>query len=99
MARSAEIICDASTAGSEDATGGSGRGLAVGADDGVAVAMTAEAVAEMVADGDGDPAGPLETAHALSNAVAHAAAARLMRPLARTPRRAREGGRARGRSA
>jgi hypothetical protein len=100
MARSAETICDARTAGSEDATGGSGRGLAVGKGDGVAVAGTAEedAEADAVGDGETETDGALETAHALSNAIAHAAATRLMTPLARTPRRAREEGHVRGRS-
>jgi hypothetical protein len=102
MARSAETICDARTAGSEDATGGSGRGLAVGkGGDGVAVAGTAEedAEANAVRDGETETDGVLETAHAPSNTIAHAAATRLMTPLARTPRRAREEGHVRARSA
>jgi hypothetical protein len=84
-----------------DATGGSGRGLAVGAADGVAEATTDEVgvAAENVGDAEGDPAGPRDTAHAESStAIAHGAAA-LTTPLARTPRRAREAGRARARSA
>ena len=102
MARSAEIICEASTAGSVDVTGGSGRGLAVGPADGIAEATTDEVgvAAENVGDAEGDPADPpLETAHAESSAAIAHAAAGLTTPLGRTPRRAREAGRARARSA
>jgi len=74
-ARSAETICDARASGSEAATGGSGRGVAVTTrGEGVAVARMAEAdaSAEEVGDAETDSAGlPPETVHAVkSSAIA-----------------------------